>query len=123
MASADFWFNEHRLPELRADGTWKKKGVESEGNQSYNEVKVKANVLEIVEVNQTNENFCVIFTLVFTYVDPTLRSTYLNTAYLDKGEVKKELAQVWGTSSCVGKPHGTGLDLHEHGGSQVRKTG
>ena len=29
-------------------------------------------VLEIVEVNQTNENFCVIFTLVFTYVDPTL---------------------------------------------------
>ena len=29
-------------------------------------------VLEIVEVNQTNENFCVICTLVFTYMDPTL---------------------------------------------------
>ena len=33
-------------------------------------------VLEIVEVNQTNENFCVIFTLVFTYVDPTLSSKW-----------------------------------------------
>ena len=31
-----------------------------------------AEVLEIVEVNQTNENFCAIFTLDFTYVDPTL---------------------------------------------------
>ena len=44
MASVDFWFNEQRLPELRTDGTWKKKGGESGTNQSYNEVKVKANV-------------------------------------------------------------------------------
>ena len=28
----------------------------------------------------------------------TLRKTYLNTAYLEKGEVKEELAQVWGTT-------------------------
>ena len=28
----------------------------------------------------------------------TLRTTYLNTAYLEKGEVKEELAQVWGTT-------------------------
>jgi len=96
MGSVDFWYNEQRLPEL-IGGTWKKKGGES-GNQSYNEVKVRANVLEIVEVNQTNENFCVIFTLVFAYVDPTLRKTYLKTAYLEKGEVKEELAQVWGTT-------------------------
>ena len=28
----------------------------------------------------------------------TLRKTYLNTAYLEKGEVKEELAQIWGTT-------------------------
>ena len=109
----DFWYNEKRLPELRPDGTWKKKvSAKSGTNQSYNEVKVKANVgvpsltktkqsmawqfvsecpvgllcfvggvqtiicapevLEIVQVDQANENFCAIFTLDFAYVDPTL---------------------------------------------------
>ena len=29
-------------------------------------------VLEIVQVDQANENFCAIFTLDFAYVDPTL---------------------------------------------------
>ena len=43
-ASRDFWYDEQRLPELRTDGTWEKKGGESGTNQSYNEVKVKANV-------------------------------------------------------------------------------
>ena len=43
MGSEDFWYNEQRLPEL-IGGTWKKKGGESGSNQSYNEVKVKANV-------------------------------------------------------------------------------
>ena len=43
-ASRDFWYDEQRLPELRTDGTWKKKSGESGTNQSYNEVKVKANV-------------------------------------------------------------------------------
>jgi len=42
--SEDFWYNEKRLPELRTDGTWKKKVSAKSDNQSYNEVKVKANV-------------------------------------------------------------------------------
>ena len=45
IMAEDFWYNEKRLPELRPDGTWKKKvSAKSGTNQSYNEVKVKANV-------------------------------------------------------------------------------
>ena len=65
-----------------------------------NNVRVRANVIEIVEVDTVRETFQAVFVLEFTYVDPTLENTWLHLKYRDdNGSVVTTFAQVPGGSS------------------------
>ncbi|CAE7576124.1 unnamed protein product [Symbiodinium sp. CCMP2456] len=66
-------------------------------DKGRNNVHVRANVLEIVELDTVKEKFQAIFVLEFTYVDPTLHNKWLTLKYRDNdGTVKTTYAQVLG---------------------------
>ncbi|CAE7238343.1 unnamed protein product [Symbiodinium natans] len=65
-----------------------------------NNVRVRANVIEIVEVDTVRETFQAVFVLEFTYVDPTLENTWLHLKYRDdNGSVVTTFAQVLGQAA------------------------